>query len=47
MSMPCHDCTDRALLCTIEAADIDEAEGRISVDSVPTPSQPIRIGFRA
>lgn len=47
MSMPCHDCTDRTLLCTIEAADINEAEGRISVDSVPTPSQPIRIGFRA
>lgn len=47
MTLPGHDSSNRALLCTIEAVDIDEAEKRISVDPVPNIPQPIRIGFRA
>lgn len=47
MTRPGHDCSDRALLCTIEPVDIDEAEERISIAPAPNIPQPIHIGFRA
>lgn len=47
MSMPGHDRTDRVLLSTVEATDIDEAEARLALRSDLRVPQPIRVGFRA
>ena len=47
MTMNSHDCTDRALLSTIVAADIDRAEEWLSSSSGPRTILPMPIGFRA
>ena len=47
MSIPGHDRTDRVLLSTVEATDIDEAEARLALRPDLRVPQPVRVGFRA